>query len=55
MKINDTQLAIGTIGLVIIACLIISYALGIVISDALIFGAFTSIAGLAGFEAGREK
>lgn len=55
MKIKDTQLAIGTIGLIIIFCLIVSYALGIVVSDTLVFGAFTAIAGLAGFEAGRGK
>lgn len=55
MKIKDTQLAIGAIGLIIVFCLIVSYALGIVVSDTLIFGSFTAIAGLAGFEAGREK
>ena len=54
MKIKDTQLSISVIGIIIIACLLVSFLLGIVVSDTLIFGAFTAIAGLAGFEAGRK-
>ena len=54
MELKDTQLAIVIIGFLALCYIVVSYLLGNV-SDPIVFGAFTAVAGLAGFEAGREK
>ena len=55
VEIKDTHLSISVIGLIVILYLVFSYLSSTPISDAIIFGAFTAVAGLAGFEAGRDK
>jgi len=54
LEIKETILAIGTIGTIALSCIVVSCYTGVEIPDSLIFGAFTAIAGLAGFEAGKQ-